>query len=79
MFKALKYGLFNLFSKLNKVDLGFFFLQRLEETRYDLMWAEKENYLKLIIHPGMLSDHMPDRVMKAMDRIFLQDHGVQEV
>lgn len=56
-----------------------FFFQRLEEPRYDIMWADKENYIKLIIHPGMLSDHMPDRVMKALERIFLQDHAVQEV
>jgi len=43
------------------------------------MWADKENYVKLIIHPSMLSDHMPDRVMKVLERIFLQDHAVQEV
>lgn len=52
---------------------------RLEEPRYDIMWADKENYIKLIIHPSMLSDHMPDRVMKVLERIHLQDHGVQEV
>ncbi|XP_078347675.1 diacylglycerol lipase-beta-like isoform X2 [Oculina patagonica] len=52
---------------------------RLEEQYYDVMWADKENYVKIIIHPGMLSDHMPDRVMKALDRMFLQEHRVQEV
>ena len=57
----------------------FIFLQRLEETRYDVMWADKENYVKIIIHPGMLSDHMPDRVMKALGRIFIHDQSVQEV
>lgn len=56
-----------------------FFSHRLEEPRYDIMWADKENYIKLIIHPSMLSDHMPDRVMKVLERIHLQDHGVQEV
>lgn len=56
-----------------------FFSHRLEEPRYDIIWADKENYIKLIIHPSMLSDHMPDRVMKVLERIHLQDHEVQEV
>ena len=43
------------------------------------MWADKENYVKLIIHHGMLRDHMPDQVIKALERIFLQDHSVQNV
>lgn len=51
-----------------------------------MMWADKENYVKIIIHPGMLSDHMPDRVMKALERVHLNvqedhsvPHSVQEV
>ncbi|KAJ7340221.1 hypothetical protein OS493_002953 [Desmophyllum pertusum] len=51
----------------------------LEESHYDVMWADKENYVKLIIHHGMLRDHMPDQVIKALERIFLQDHSVQNV
>lgn len=46
------------------------------------MWAEKDNYVRIIIHPSMLSDHMPDRVMKALERVSLnlkEDHRVQEV
>jgi len=56
-----------------------FLSQRLEEPRYDIMWADKENYVKLIIHPSMLSDHMPDRVMKVLGKVFLQEPAVQEV
>jgi len=56
-----------------------FFFQSVEEPRYDIIWADKENYVKLIIHPSMLSDHLPDRVMKVLERVFLQDHAVQEV
>lgn len=52
---------------------------RLERPQYDVMWADKENYVKLVIHPGMLSDHMPDRVMKALGGILTQDTTVQEV
>ena len=56
-----------------------FFSQSVEEPRYDIIWADKANYVKLIIHPSMLSDHLPDRVMKVLERVFLQDHAVQEV
>ena len=38
------------------------------------MWADKENYTKIVIHPDMLSDHMPDRVMKALATVAI---GVQ--
>lgn len=57
-------------------------LQRLEATQYDIMWADKENYAKIIIHPSMISDHMPDRVMRALERVSLlirEHHNVQEV
>ncbi|RMX38306.1 hypothetical protein pdam_00010928 [Pocillopora damicornis] len=52
---------------------------RLESPQFDVMWADKENYVKLVIHPSMLSDHMPDRVMKALGGILTQDTIVQEV
>lgn len=55
---------------------------RLEATQYDIMWADKENYAKIIIHPSMISDHMPDRVMRALERVSLlirKHHNVQEV
>lgn len=52
---------------------------RLESPQFDVMWADKENYVKLVIHPSMLSDHMPDRVMKALGGILTQDTIVLEV
>ena len=51
----------------------------MESPQFDVMWADKENYVKLVIHPSMLSDHMPDRVMKALGGILTQDTIVQEV
>ena len=51
----------------------------MESPQFDVMWADKENYVKLVIHPSMLSDHMPDRVMKALGGILTQDTIVLEV
>jgi len=47
---------------------------RTETPQVDAMWADKENYTKIVIHPDMLSDHMPDRVMKALATVAI---GVQ--
>ncbi|XP_067045349.1 diacylglycerol lipase-beta-like isoform X1 [Acropora muricata] len=47
---------------------------RVEKPHVDAMWADKENYTKIVIHPDMLSDHMPDRVMKALATVAI---GVQ--
>lgn len=48
---------------------------RIETPQVDAMWADKENYTKIDIHPNMLSDHMPDRVMKALATVAISVQG----
>ena len=46
------------------------------------MWSDKDNYSKIIIHPDMLGDHFPDRVMRALGRVAAsvqEDALLQEV
>ncbi|XP_068761238.1 diacylglycerol lipase-beta-like isoform X2 [Montipora capricornis] len=55
---------------------------RIEAPRFDVMWSDKDNYSKIIIHPDMLGDHFPDRVMKALGRVAAsvqEDALLQEV
>lgn len=55
---------------------------RIEAPRFDVMWSDKDNYSKIIIHPDMLGDHFPDRVMRALGRVAAsvqEDALLQEV
>ena len=39
------------------------------KPEYELLWANKEIYYRVIIGPRMIKDHMPDVVMKVMSQI----------
>ncbi|XP_052783636.1 diacylglycerol lipase-beta-like isoform X1 [Mya arenaria] len=44
------------------------------EPDYEAVWSQPEEYKEVLVSPKMLSDHMPDAVMKALDQ--LMDRGI---
>lgn len=41
---------------------------------YEATWTSPEDYTQVIVSPKMLSDHLPDAVMRALDQLKEKDH-----
>ncbi|KAI8506667.1 hypothetical protein Bbelb_160940 [Branchiostoma belcheri] len=50
----------------------------LSQPTYGAVWVDNGHFSNIIVNPKMLSDHMPDAVMKALDQLVqVQARGLQ--
>jgi len=43
---------------------------RSEEPTYEALWADKKDFNEVLISPTMISDHMPDNVLDALEKVW---------
>lgn len=39
------------------------------EPVYQAVWAENTDFDEVLISPGMIQDHMPDKVLEALNKV----------
>jgi len=40
-----------------------------EEPIYEAIWAENADFDEVLISPAMANDHLPDRVLEALEKV----------
>lgn len=43
------------------------------EPVFQAIWTDNTDYDEVLISPGMIQDHLPDKVLKALNRVFIHD------
>lgn len=48
----------------------------MKERRYEMRWAQTEEFTKLSVMPRMLLDHLPENIEKALARLLEQQKDI---
>lgn len=56
--------------KINQKNYYFRQVLKKHEPVYQAIWAETTDFDEVLISPVMLQDHMPDKVLSALNKVF---------